>query len=170
VLSAVAVRLSGAGPTAKVSDEEEAALRDKIGEADWPVVAVAIHTGLRQSEQFKLRWEHVDFNTGVLTVPRSKHGEVRRLPINDTVSEILRSRPSRLKSAWVFPSETGETPIDAHNYTRRTFLPALKAAKIEGFRWHDLCHTFASRLVMGGVDIRTVQELRQRISWTRYDG
>ena len=44
-------------------------------------------------------------------------------------------------------------------YVNRVFLPALKAAKIEGFTWHCLRHTFASRLVMKGVDIRTVQEL-----------
>ena len=142
-----------------LSEEEETELRKAIGEIEWPIVAVAVHTGLRQAEQFKLRWENVDFATGIITVPRSKHGEARRLPMNDTAREILRTRPSRLKSAYVFASETGETPIDARNYMRRTFLPALKVAKIEGLRWHDLRHTFASRLVMAGVDLRTVQEL-----------
>jgi len=142
-----------------LSDEEEAALRKAIGETEWPLVAVAIHTGLRRAEQFNLRWENVDFSTGIITVPRSKHGETRRVPMNDTVREILRARPSRLKSDYVFPSGTGDTPIDAQNYVNRTFLPAVKAAKIEAFTWHCMRHTFASRLVMKGVDIRTVQEL-----------
>jgi hypothetical protein len=106
-----------------------------------------------------LEWEHVDFTTGLLTVLRSKHGEARRVPMNDTVREILRALPSRLKSPYVFPSEAGQTPLDARNYVRRVFLPALKRARIEGFRWHDLRHTFASRLVMKGVDLKTVQEL-----------
>jgi site-specific recombinase XerD len=64
-----------------------------------------------------------------------------------------------VESPWVFPSETGETPLDAQNFVNRVFLPALRRAKIGDFHWHDLRHTFASRLVMAGVDLRTVQEL-----------
>jgi len=142
-----------------LSEEEETRLRDAIENDDWPMIVVALHTGLRQSEQFHLRWENVDFANGIITVPRSKNGETRRLPMNDTVREILRSRPSRLKSALVFPSQTGATPIDTRNYMHRAFTPALRRAGIDGFRWHDLRHTFASRLVMAGVDLRTVQEL-----------
>jgi integrase len=142
-----------------LGDDEQTRLRDAVGPDVWPLVAIALHTGLRRSEQFNLRWEHVDFTTGILTVPRSKHGEARRVPMNDTVRDILRTFPSRLKAAWVFPSATGETPLDACNFVRRVFVPALRAARIEGFRWHDLRHTFASRLTMAGVDLRTVQEL-----------
>jgi integrase len=141
-----------------LTEDEEARLRDALDPAHWPLVAVALHTGLRRSEEFHLRWEHVDFANGVLTVPRSKHGGARRVPMNDTARDILRSRPSRLKGEYVFPSITGETPLDACNFVRRIFAPALRTAGIEGFRWHDL-HTFASRLVIAGVDLRTVQEL-----------
>src|SRR5439155_9030493 len=116
-------------------------------------------TGLRRSEQFGLRWESVDFTTGIITVPRSKSGETRRVPMNDTVRELLRALPSRLKSAWVFPSGTGETPLDGQNFVNRVFVKALRKAKVEQFSWHCLRHTFASRLVMAGVDLRTVQEL-----------
>ena len=140
-------------------EDEEARLREALGPEHWLFVAVAIHTGLRRSEQFLLRWEHVDFTTGFVTIPRSKSGEARRVPMNETVRSILRSRESRLKSAWVFPSLSGSSPIDGNNFMHRVFLPALKRAGIDGFRWHDLRHTFASRLVMAGVDLRTVQEL-----------
>jgi len=142
-----------------LTEEEEGRLRDAVGGEHWPLVAVALHTGLRRAEQFTLRWEHVDFTTGILTVPRSKHGEARRVPMNDMVRDILRARPSRLKSPYVFPSTTGATPLDAKNFMSRVFVPALRRAGIENFHWHDLRHTFANRLVMAGVDLRTVQEL-----------
>jgi len=145
----------------QLSLEEEAALAREIPDpVDWAKVVVALHTGLRRGEQFRLRWsEHVDFTTGIITVADSKSGEPRHVPMNDTVRAVLRALPSRLKSPWVFPSETGATPLDAQNFVNRVFLPALRRAKIDNFHWHDLRHTFASRLVMAGVDLRTVQEL-----------
>lgn len=79
--------------------------------------------------------------------------------MNSLVREQLRSLPSRLKSRWVFPSAAGGTPLESQNFMNRVFVPAVKRARIQDFRWHDLRHTFASRLVMKGVDIRTTQEL-----------
>jgi integrase len=118
-----------------------------------------MHTGFRQGNLFQLRWQDVNFDTGVITVPRSKSGEAYSVPMNDEVREILRSLPSRLRGEWVFPNKKGSRPLGAKNFVRRVFKPAIKKAGIEDFHWHDLRHTFASRLVMAGVDIRTVQEL-----------
>jgi len=83
---------------------------------------------------------------------------VRHVPLNDTAVAILRALPSRFQGGYVFPSATG-TPLNGPNLLNRVFLPALRDVGIEDFRWHDLRHTFASRLVMKGVDLRTVQEL-----------
>src|SRR5262249_22569750 len=94
---------------------------------------VALHTGLRRGEQFRLRWSEHVFTTGIVTVADSKSGEPRHVPMNDTVRAVLRALPSRLKSAWVFPSETGETPLDAQNFVNRVFLPALRRAKNREF-------------------------------------
>jgi integrase len=65
--------------------EEEAQLAAELQPDDWALVEVALNTGLRRGEQFGLRWEHIDFGTGLLTVPRSNHGGSRRVPMNDTV-------------------------------------------------------------------------------------
>ncbi len=78
--------------------------------------------------------------------------------MNDELRAILRDLPNRLRGEYVFPNETGETPLDTRNSIHRVFTPALERADVSGFRWHDLRHTFASRLVMAGVDLRTVQE------------
>jgi integrase len=120
---------------------------------------VAIHTGMRRGEQFKLQWTNVNFHTGVLTIPRSKHGEARHIPMNEQVIEVLRNLPSRLKSPYVFLSRAGKTPLNANNFITRVWNPLLQEAGIEDFHWHDCRHTFASRPIMAGVDLRTVQEL-----------
>lgn len=119
---------------------------------------MALHTGLRRGELFALNWNDVDFNTPIITTPRTKSGETRWVPMNGLVTETLRNLPTRMRSEYVFTSKAG-TPLKPQNFINRGFGPALRRAAIEDFRWHDLRHTFASRLVMGGVDLRTVQEL-----------
>jgi site-specific recombinase XerD len=142
-----------------LTDVEEVRLRAEMNETRWPIVALALNTGLRRGELFSLRWDEIDFTTNVLTIPRTKAGRTRHVPMNANVRSILGTLESRGRSPYVLPSAKGSTPLDAHNFVRRVFRPALKRAGIEAFRWHDLRHTFASRLVMRGVDLRSVQEL-----------
>jgi integrase len=122
-----------------------------------PEFDIALHTGMRRSEQYECDWSWVDIDRRVLTVPRSKHGEKRRVYLNDTAVAALRL-------LWRFSE--GQGKVFAHLYqsdqtkgAREWFERALSDSGIQNFRWHDLRHTFASRLVMAGVDIRTVQEL-----------
>ncbi|MFX0198639.1 MAG: tyrosine-type recombinase/integrase [Candidatus Hodarchaeota archaeon] len=142
-----------------LSDDEEVKLEPVFPSKYWHLVEFAIHTGMRKSEMFNLRWTDINFQTRVITIPRSKSGEMRHIPMNDRIVEILRGLPSRMKGEWVFPSLTGTTPMGGDNFTKRVFDPTLKKAGIEDFRWHDLRHTFASRLVMKGNDLTTVREL-----------
>jgi len=142
-----------------LTGNEEERLRAAVTGETWQKVEVAFNTGMRRGEQFNLRWANIDFQSRVITIPQSKHGEMRHVLMNDAVLGILRGLPGRLKSEYVFPSKTARTPVNANNFVNRVFAPALKAASITDFRWHDLRHTFASRLAMSGVDLRTIQEL-----------
>ena len=72
-----------------LTEDEEIQLRAEVGESDWPFVAFAINTGLRQGEQFGLRWSNVDIANRVLTIPRSKHGGARYVQLNETAMAIL---------------------------------------------------------------------------------
>jgi integrase len=142
-----------------LSEDEECRLRAHLDPSAWPIVEFAVKTGLRQSEQFGLRWEHVNLPNRVVTIPRSKHGGARHVPLNDGAAALLRALPSRFHSPWVFPSTTDTTPLNATNFCQRVFTPAVRKAGIENFRWHDLRHTFASRLAMKGVDLNSIREL-----------
>ncbi|MHB2015330.1 MAG: tyrosine-type recombinase/integrase [Candidatus Xenobia bacterium] len=124
----------------------------------WHDVQIARHTGLRRSEQLELRWERIDLVRRVIRVPKSKHGEARYIEINDVVLDILQTMPSRLKSAWVYPGSSSDGHA-GESIFRKPFEAAVERAGLDDFTWHDLRHDFASRLVMSGVDLYTVQQL-----------
>ena len=87
---------------------------------------------------------------------RSKNGETRHVPLNDAAVAALRvAEAYRNDGPYVFLNRGGAR---LHS-SRFWFDAAVKDAKLKEFTWHCLRHTFASRLVMAGVDLRTVQEL-----------
>lgn len=142
-----------------LTDEELTRLQGVMSQADWLLVAFAIETGLRREEQFHLRWDQVDLENGVLTIPLPKGGKTRHVPLSDQAQALLRGLGSFLESGWVFPGLRGtEHPMDCRAFLRRSFEPALRQAGIQGASWHTLRHTAASRRVMAGVDLVTVKE------------
>jgi integrase len=143
-----------------LTEGEEMRLQEVMAPYDWSLVSFALHTGLRQSEQFNLRWEYVDTENKVLTIPRSKSGETRHVPLNDRALGVLRGLSTWMTSPWVFPDpKEASKPRSGPSFYFNVFLPAVKLAKLEGVVWHSLRHTFASRLVMKGVALKAVQEL-----------
>lgn len=118
----------------------------------------ALHTGFRASELLSLTWKDIDFRRHMITVRATyaKNGESRVIPMNGVLTDTLRtSRIKADKSDHVFCSRQG-TPYRSF---RTAFERAVREAGIEDFTFNDLRHTFASRLVMAGVDLPTVQEL-----------
>jgi site-specific recombinase XerD len=139
-------------------EEEETSLRRILRlhfEDREPELDLALYTGMRRGEQFGLKWEDVDLDANILMV----RGKTGRRPI--VVNSHARRAIEKLeklhgrKSPFVCPDTKSETQRDH----RRWFEQACRLAGIQNFRWHDIRHTFASRLVMNGAQIRTVQEL-----------
>jgi integrase len=126
----------------------------------YPFIIVALNTGMRLGELTALEWKDIDFRQGILRVDNkqdhhTKNYQVRAIPMNETLADVLRKIPRRLDSSYVFQRKDGSK----FHKMRTGFENAVIRAKIPHVRFHDLRHTFASHLVMGGVDIRTVQEL-----------
>jgi site-specific recombinase XerD len=144
----------------KACPEEESRLRAVIAREylhHLPEFEIALGTGMRRSEMYAATWPNVDFEHHVLTVPRSKHGETRQVQLNSSVLAILDFLRTRAgDSKHVFLSMRNNDPLTAN---RHWFEDAVKKAGIEHFTWHDLRHTFGSRLAMRGVDLRKIQDL-----------
>lgn len=146
------------GRTRFLSVEEEAKLVEALGPVYGPYARLAILTGLRQAEQFRLEWSHVDLERGLLTLPITKAGDCQYLPLNEEAKAIFRSLDSWQSSRWVFPSKTSAQHLDPCNFMR-LYRAAVLDAGIEWVSWHDLRHTFASRLAMQGVPLTTIAAL-----------
>ena len=147
------------GKTRFLSMEEETLLINKLGPIHGSWARLAILTGLRQAEQFWLQWKDIDLERGILTLPTTKAGGVQYVHLNEEAKAILRGFDSWQRSKWVFPSENPATSLDIRNFYGRVWVPAVNEAGIEYATWHDLRHTFASRLAMTGHNEGTIAAL-----------
>jgi site-specific recombinase XerD len=159
-------------PVSRVSAEKGANKRDRWLTEDeerrllgvspcWlrELVVFALHSGMRLGEILALTWTGVDLFRRTVTVFRSKNGERRTVPMNQTVIALLKEKAKvrLLKTELVFPSRTG-TSLDP-NHLRRALRIAITRADLQDVHFHDLRHTFATRLVQSGVDLYKVQRL-----------
>jgi integrase len=155
------------------------------------IVVTALNSGMRRGEILGLKWDRVDLKHGFILLDKTKNGERREIPINNTLRGVLQGITRRLDIPYVFfDPATGKHFLDV----KRSFSTALKKVEtlkcpdcryqgmrvkskehagncpecgsalavikgIEDFHFHDLQHTFASHLVMAGVDLTTVSRL-----------
>jgi len=148
-----------------LSKEQEKALLDACNPLLRAIVQTGLNTGMRRGEIFDLRWEHVDLIRNVLTVTRSKSGRSRIIPINGVLRKVFLALPDR-REGFVFGNGSERLTTlqkSFNNATKRAGLQRVVVSrtgrKQRWPRFHDLRHSFASNLVLAGVDIRTVQEL-----------
>jgi integrase len=126
-------------------------------------IKILLYTGMRRSELVYLTWDDVDFqNTRIRIQSKRESGfhpksyKPRSIPMTKELEKLLMDLPPRGK--YVFDNGKNE-PLHQPDYYTHTFVSLLKRAEIRGANLHTLRHTFASYLVMAGVDLRTVQEL-----------
>ena len=147
---------------------EELALRNALSAELRPVFAASVHTGLRWSEQRALQWRDVDLLAGSITVRHPKNDRARQVPMNSAVRSVLvdlatqRRRPDDPREV-VFPCPYREPdkffPAAVERARKALEADGADTSRLDGYTWHGNRHTFASRLVMAGVDLRTVQQL-----------
>jgi integrase len=142
-----------------LNNEEEEALLTVSRKWLQELIIFAINTGLRQSEMLSLQWPQIDLFRKTMTIFEQKNEGKDILPLNKKALEVLKSRAKvrHINTSLVFCTPKG-TRINARNLLR-AFYTATKKVGIEGLRWHDLRHTFATRLVQDGVDVYTIQKL-----------
>jgi integrase len=142
------------------TDSELIRLQGHMEENHWKFVAFAIETGLRQADQFSLKWKQINLDASTVVIPLPKGGRTLNIPLSEGAKGILRSLDSFLTSPYVFPSP--DNPLKPRSpicFIAKVFKPALKKAGLLDGRWHDLRHTAASRRVMAGVDLYAVKEI-----------
>jgi integrase len=142
-----------------LSTEEEKKLRRIERKWSWhlPEFDVALNTGIRKGSQYGLIWDIIDWKGRMLNIPRTKNEEPAHVPLNEAALAALAVVHRRgAKRGRVFQSaKTGE----ALRNGRHWFDDALLEAGIRNFRWHDLRHTFASRLRMKGAALEDIADL-----------
>jgi integrase len=121
-----------------------------------PELDLALNTGLRQGNQYALDFKMVDWGNRMLHIPRTKNDEPLHVALNQAaLNALLRVRRRGVKSGRVFLAKKTGMPLRG---PRTWFDAALKDAKIENFHWHDLRHTFASRLRQKGTKLEDIAE------------
>jgi integrase len=133
-------------------------------------VTIAIGTGLRKGNQYGLRWEYCDFTGRVINIPRTKNRDPFTVPMIDDVYEALHAlqriqdQIRKLQAAVPRKGRGNRKRMVANgrvfniSENRTWWEDALSEAKIEEFRWHDLRHTFCSRLAQAGKGLKVIQE------------
>ncbi|MGB7291014.1 MAG: tyrosine-type recombinase/integrase [Thermodesulfobacteriota bacterium] len=134
-----------------------------------PIIIVMLNTGIRDGERARLKFDDIDFKNKRVVIRSSKAKEYRAIPMNEKVGETLKW----LEKNYIPPYSDKEIPRKEHQKEyvfcnedgspvlkiKRAFSNACRKAGLKGVSPHTLRHTFASHLVMSGVDLRTVQRL-----------
>lgn len=123
----------------------------------YPIVVLALSTGMRQAEVLNLKWSDVDLDKRRVILQETKNGEIRQVALTGHALELLKQldKVRRIDTHLLFPGKNSNQPIDIRTAWENT----LKRAEITNFKFHDLRHTCASYLAMNGASIAEISEI-----------
>lgn len=124
----------------------------------YPIVLIAVSTGMRYREISHLSWKQINFSEAVIIVYKTKNNRPRRVPLHGEALETLKkhSKVRRIDTDLIFPSQRDSSkPTDIMQAWRKV----LKQTGIEDFCFHDLRHTAASYFSMSGASARDLCEI-----------
>jgi len=144
-----------------LDDDERTKLLDACMKSEckllYPIIVLAISTGMRFSEIINLTWKDVNLKERYIILNKTKNNERRRVPLVGFALESiegLRSVP-RIDTPLLFAGASPDKPITI----RKPWIKALNEAGIEDFRFHDLRHCTASYLAMNGASLAEIAEV-----------
>jgi len=137
-----------------LTNEETKRLVDAANGHLRPILIIALNTGMRRGEILGLRWENVKLSKRCIHIEDSKAGKPRSIPMNGLVIEAMSIIPQN--SEYVFYNSRTKGPIQD---VKTAFKSVCENVGIKGLRFHDLRHTFATNLIMSGVDLVTVSKI-----------
>ncbi len=121
---------------------------------------LALHTGMRSGEQFSVSWDQVDFDQEYIYLSMTKNGSERYVHLNTNALQSLRDLKVECeRRGLTHPTLFFDKFNTAIKSPREWFEKSCIEAGIEGVTWHITRHTYCSRLIMAGVDLKTAQEL-----------
>lgn len=136
------------------SEEEQRLFKsiDSVAPYLRPIVTIALQTGMRRGEILNLQWS--DIKNGYIELLETKSGKMRNIPISSTLSDVLATIPP--KSSYVFANPKTNKP---YTDIKKSWKNVLDDAEISNFRFHDLRHTVATRMVEKGIDLLVVKDI-----------
>lgn len=148
-----------------LSPEEAEDLLASVQKSESPflqcIIPFLLLTGSRKGEALNARWEHIDWQACRWSIPLTKNGKPRHVPLSDGAIKVLywtRAKHEQLgiNSVWIFPNPQTLKPYSSIYYPWHV---ARKRVGLEDVRLHDLRHSFASALVNRGMTLYDIKEV-----------
>ena len=142
-----------------LTKDEEKRLLESSPEWLREIIVFALNTGLRQGELLSLEWNRVNLFRKTILIQKTKNGKPKTLPLNKVALDVLnrRLKVKSIKNDFVFFNRNGQKIPNSN--LRLSFHRVMRKVGIKDFRWHDLRHTFATRLAQADVDLYKISKL-----------